>query len=65
MQGCQFKKTCDVGSSKKASSDDSKRKKSHSLNPDSQVHLPGNSTQVAMHCTTTQQAAGIHESVKE
>ncbi len=40
-------------------------KKSHSLNPDSQVHLPGNSTQVAMHSTTTQQAAGIHESVKE
>ncbi len=39
-------------------------KKSHSLIPDSQVHLPGNSTQVAMHCTTTQ-AAGIHESVKE
>ncbi len=52
-------KTSAVGSSKKASSDDSKlKKKSHSLNPDSQVHLPGNSTQVAMHCTTIQQAAG-------
>ncbi len=36
-----------VGSSKKAS-DDSKRKKSHSLNPDSQVNLPGNPTQVAI-----------------
>ncbi len=50
-----------VGSSKKASSDDSKRKKSHSLNPDSQVNLPGNPTQVAMHYTTTQQSAGIQD----
>ncbi len=50
-----------VKSSKKASSDDSKRKKSHSLNPDSQVNLPGNPTQVAMHYTTTQQAAGIQD----
>ncbi len=54
-------KTSDVGSSKKASSDDSMRTKSHSLNPESQVHLPGNSTQVAMHCTTTQLAAGIQD----
>ncbi len=54
-------KTSDVGRGKKASSDYSKRKKSHSLNPDSQVHLPGNSTQVAMHCITTQQAAGIQD----
>ncbi len=54
-------KTSDVRRGKKASSDYSKRKKSHSLNPDSQVHLPGNSTQVAMHCITTQQAAGIQD----
>lgn len=49
-------KTCDVGSSKMAPSDDSKYKRSHSSNHNSKVQFPVNSTQIAMHNSITRQA---------
>lgn len=55
-------RTSDVGSCKKAPSNDSKCEKSRSINHNSQVELPVNSAQVIIHCSTTQQAADMQDS---
>lgn len=47
------------GSSRRALSDDSKCKKSRSLNHNVQLQLPENSTQIPMHCSITQQTSSM------
>lgn len=53
---------CKVVSLKKNSNVKCKKNQTHWMN-NSQVHLPGNSIQVAMRCTTTQEAISIQDPV--